>query len=41
MENKILEESIITAMELTDKALVKHLPYIFQDWWELAQFQRK
>jgi cyclopropane fatty-acyl-phospholipid synthase-like methyltransferase len=23
-------------MELTDKSLVKYLPYIFQDWWELG-----
>jgi len=36
MENKELEDSIITAMELTDKALVKYLPYIFQDHWELG-----
>ena len=31
-----LEESIVTAMELTDNALVKYLPYIFQDHWELG-----
>jgi cyclopropane fatty-acyl-phospholipid synthase-like methyltransferase len=41
MDNKILEESIITAMELTDKALVKHLPYIFQDWWELGSISEE
>ena len=31
-----MEECIISAMELTDKALVKYLPYIFQDHWELG-----
>ena len=36
MENKTLEESIISAMELTDEALIKYLPYIFQDHWELG-----
>jgi len=36
MENKTLEECIISVMELTDKALVKYLPYIFQDHWELG-----
>jgi len=36
LKNKNLEESIITAMELTDSALVKYLPYIFQDHWELG-----
>ena len=41
MENKTLEESIISAMELTDEALVKYLPYIFQDHWDLAHLQKK
>ena len=36
MENKTLEECIISVMELTDKALIKYLPYIFQDHWELG-----
>jgi hypothetical protein len=29
MENKTLEESIITAMELDDYKLINYLPYIF------------
>jgi len=36
MENETLEENIISVMELTDKALVKYMPYIFQDYWELG-----
>ena len=36
MENKTLEESIIDAMEGTDKRLVKYLPYILQDVWEMG-----
>jgi len=36
MENKTLEESIIAAMEGTDKELVKYLPYILQDVWEMG-----
>ena len=36
MENKTLEESIIYAMEGTDKRLIKYLPYILQDVWEMG-----
>jgi SAM-dependent methyltransferase len=36
MENITLEDSIIAAMEGTDKNLVKYLPYILQDVWELG-----
>jgi len=36
MEEKSLEDCIITVMELTDKSLVDYLPYIFQDHWELG-----
>ena len=36
MGNKTLEESIIAAMELPNSGLVRHLSYIFQDWWELG-----
>jgi len=36
MENKTVEESVMTAMECGDVALVKHLPYILQDWWEIG-----
>ena len=36
MEVKTLEECIISVMELTDKGLVKYLPCIFQDHWELG-----
>ena len=34
--NKTIEESIITAMDGTDTALVKYLPYILQDFWEIG-----
>ena len=33
---KTLEESISSAMELPDTALIKYLPYIFQDYWEIG-----
>jgi SAM-dependent methyltransferase len=36
MDNKTLEESISMAMECTDINLVKYLPYILQDFWELG-----
>jgi len=36
MEHKTLEESIARAMEIPDTALIKHLPYIFQDYWEIG-----
>jgi len=36
MENKTVEESIITAMDGTDIALIKYLPYILQDFWEIG-----
>jgi len=34
--NKTIEESIITAMDGTDTRLVKYLPYILQDFWEIG-----
>jgi len=36
MENKTLEESIITAMDDNNISLIKHLPYILQDFWEIG-----
>lgn len=33
---KTLEESIATAMDSQDTAIVSHLPYILQDFWELG-----
>jgi len=33
---KTLEESIGSAMELPDIALIQYLPYIFQDYWEIG-----
>jgi len=33
---KTLDESIVTAMELPDIALIKYLPYILQDYWEIG-----
>ena len=34
--NKTLEESVSDAMELPDTALIKYLPYIMQDFWEIG-----
>ena len=36
MDNKTLDESIVEAMELPNIALIKYLPYIFQDYWEIG-----
>ena len=36
MENKTLEESIISAMDGDNVNLVKYLPYILQDFWEIG-----
>jgi 2-polyprenyl-3-methyl-5-hydroxy-6-metoxy-1,4-benzoquinol methylase len=36
MEHKTTEESIVMAMELPDIILLKYLPYIFQDYWEIG-----
>ena len=36
MKNVTIEESIIAAMEGNNTNLVKYLPYIFQDFWELG-----
>ena len=36
MTKKTVEESIADALELPDIALIKYLPYIFQDFWELG-----
>ena len=36
MENKTLEESIITAMDGSNIDLLKYLPYILQDFWEIG-----
>jgi len=36
MENKTIEESIITAMDGKDTTLVKYLPYILQDFWHIG-----
>jgi cyclopropane fatty-acyl-phospholipid synthase-like methyltransferase len=38
MAGKTIEESIISAMEGTDVKLVKYLPYILQDFWEMGSF---
>ena len=38
MLEKTVEESIISAMEGTNVKLVKHLPYILLDFWELGSF---
>ena len=34
-----LEESVVTAMDGTNKKLFPFLPYIFQDIWEMGQIQ--
>ena len=36
MENVTVEECIITAMDGTDVDLVKYLPYILQDFWDIG-----
>jgi len=36
MKNMTLEESVLMAMEGTDINLVKYLPYILQDFWEIG-----
>jgi len=36
MTNKTVEESIAEALELPDITLIKYVPYIFQDFWELG-----
>ncbi|MDR2542824.1 MAG: class I SAM-dependent methyltransferase [Treponema sp.] len=36
MEYKTLEESIVAAMELPNSSLIKYLPYILQDYWEIG-----
>jgi len=34
--NKTIEESIIAALDCTDTNLLKYIPYILQDFWELG-----
>nr|MCL2293745.1 class I SAM-dependent methyltransferase [Spirochaetota bacterium] len=36
MENKTIEESIISAMDGSNTKLIKYLPYILQDFWEIG-----
>jgi len=36
MEDRSLEECVVTAMECNVAGLVKHLPYILQDIWEIG-----
>ena len=36
MEKITLEESIINALDGTDKNILKYIPYILQDFWELG-----
>ena len=36
MEIKTLEESIIFAMDGTDTNIIKYLPCILQDFWEIG-----
>lgn len=36
MENKSLEESVVAAMDGGDISLLKYLPYILQDFWEIG-----
>jgi len=36
MKNKTLDESIVAAMELPNSKLIKYLPYILQDYWEIG-----
>ena len=36
MQNQSLEESIITALDGTDPRILKYIPYILQDFWELG-----
>ena len=38
MESKTIEESIIEAMDGRDVEIIKFLPYIFQDSWEIGSF---
>jgi cyclopropane fatty-acyl-phospholipid synthase-like methyltransferase len=33
---KTIEESILTAMDCTDKEVLPYLPYILQDFWEIG-----
>ena len=36
MKYKTIEESIISAMDMTDIGIIKYLPYILQDFWEIG-----
>ena len=36
MEKTTIEESIISAMDMTNTDVIKYLPYILQDFWELG-----
>jgi len=36
MEKMTIEESIISAMDMTNTGVIKYLPYILQDFWELG-----
>jgi len=36
MEKLTIEESIISAMDMTNTGVIKYLPYILQDFWELG-----
>lgn len=33
---KTVEESVLTAMDCTDREILPHLPYILQDFWEIG-----
>ena len=36
MKTKTLDESIMTAMDSSNTGLLKYLPYILQDFWEIG-----
>ena len=36
MEDRTLEESMIIALDGKDKKILKHIPYILQDFWEIG-----
>jgi hypothetical protein len=41
MSNLILEESVMTSMDGVNIDIVKYLPYILQDFWEIGTSQEK
>jgi cyclopropane fatty-acyl-phospholipid synthase-like methyltransferase len=36
MKTKTIEESVLTAMDCSDKEILPYLPYILQDFWEIG-----